>query len=89
MPEERDGDRFKRDVTSGSQLQYVTRMKHFYESQFNELSKMMGEETEYRVVVTEKMLEKVEERLSEFEKREKKIIDNYRKCVRETEGVAV
>ena len=89
MPEERDEGRFKRDVINGSQLQYVTRMKYFYESQFNELSNMIGEETEHRVIVTCDILEKIEERLSEFERKEKKIIDNYRKCVRETEGVAV
>ena len=89
MPEERDEGRFKRDVINGSQLQYVTRMKYFYESQFSELSGKLGEETEFSVVVTAKLLEKIEERLSEFERKEKKIIDNYRKCVRETEGVAV
>jgi len=50
---------------------------------------MLGEETEFGVLITEKILEKIEERLSDFEKREKKLIDNYRKCIRETEGVAV
>ena len=88
MPTEEEG-RFERDIIEGSQLQYVRRMKYFYESQFNELSGMIGEETEFGVLITEKMLEKIEERLSDFEKREKKLVDNYRKCIRETEGVAV
>ena len=84
-----EDQRFRRDVIEGSQLQYVRRMKYFYESQFNELSNMLGEETEFGVLITEKMLEKIEERLSDFEKKEKKLVDNYRKCIRETEGVAV
>ena len=84
-----EDQRFRRDVIEGSQLQYVRRMKYFYESQFNELSNRLGEETEFGVLITEKILEKIEERLSDFEKREKKLIDNYRKCIRETEGVAV
>jgi len=84
-----EDQRFRRDVIEGSQLQYVRRMKYFYESQFSELSSMLGEETEFGVLITEKILEKIEERLSDFEKREKKLIDNYRKCIRETEGVAV
>ena len=88
MPEREEEQRFKRDVINGSQLQYVTRMKYFYESQLSELSKKYGEETEYNVTITDKVLEKIEERLSEFEEKEKELIDNYRKCVRETEGVA-
>ena len=84
-----EDQRFRRDVVEGSQLQNVRRMKYFYESQFNELSNMVGEETEFGVLITEKMLEYIEERLSYFEKREKKLVDNYRKCIRETEGVAV
>ena len=88
MPDREEEQRFKRDVINGSQLQYVTRMKYFYESQLNELSKKCGEETEFNVTITHKVLEKIEERLSDFEKKEKKLIDNYRKCVRETEGVA-
>ena len=84
-----EDQRFRRDVIEGSQLQYVRRMKYFYESQFSELSSMLGEETEFGVLITEKMLEKIEERLSDFEKKEKKLIDNYRKCIRETEGVAI
>ena len=84
-----EDQRFRRDVIEGSQLQYVRRMKYFYESQFSELSSMLGEETEFGVLITEKILEKIEERLSDFEKREKKLIDNYRKCARKVEGVAI
>ena len=88
MPEPGNNERFKQDVIEGSRLQYLSRMKHFYESQLSELSKKCGEETEYNVTITDKVLEKIEERLSEFEEKEKELIDNYRKCVRETEGVA-
>ena len=63
MPGEQNNERFKRDVTQGSRLQYLTRMKHFYESQFDELSKKIGEETEYGVLVTEQLLIKIEENL--------------------------
>ena len=88
MPGTDEEGRFKRDAVEGSLLQYVRKMKHFYESQLDELSQMVGEKTEYRVTVTRELLEKIEERLSEFEKREKELIDNYRKCARKVEGVA-
>ena len=89
MPERDREQRFRRGVVEGSRLQYVRQMKYFYESQLNELSKLVGEETEHGVVVTDEMLQRIEERLSEFEKKEKKIIDNYRKFARQIEGVAI
>ena len=89
MPEERDEQRFKHEVVNSSELGYVRKMKHFYDSEFQELSKQIGQETEHKVIVTNNILEKVEERLSEFEKREKELIDNYRKCARKVEGVAI
>ena len=88
MPGTDEEGRFKRDALEGALLKYVRKMKHFYESQLDELSQMVGEKTEHRVTVTRELLEKIEERLSEFEEKEKDLIDNYRKCVRETEGVA-
>ena len=89
MPERDREQRFRRGVVEGSRLQYVRQMKYFYESQLNELSKLVGKETEHRVVVTDEMLQRIEERLSEFEKKEKEIIDNYRKFARQIEGVAI
>ena len=50
---------------------------------------MIGEVTEFKVKVTPSLLAKVEERLSEFEKKEKKIIANYRKFARKVEGVTI
>ena len=50
---------------------------------------MMGEKTEHRVTVTRELLEKIEERLSEFEEKEKRILDNYRKFARKVEGVKI
>ena len=81
MPGEQNNERFKRDVTQGSRLQYLSRMKHFYESEFNELSRKIGEETEYGVIVTEHLLETIEERLSYFENMEKELVALYRKNV--------
>ena len=89
MPERDREQRFRRGVVEGSRLQYVRQMKYFYESQLNELSKLVGEETEHGVVVTDEILQRIEERLSEFEKKEKEIIDNYRKFARQIEGVAI
>ena len=71
MAETTEG-RFKRDVINSSRLEYVRRMKTFYELLFDDLSRQLGNETEYKVKVTEKMLETIEERLSEFEEKEKK-----------------
>jgi|TARA_Y100000593_G_scaffold44898_1_gene85520 hypothetical protein len=53
-------------------------MKTFYESTLQDLSKMIGETTEFNVVVTMKLLSKIEERLSDFEEKEKKIMQKYR-----------
>ena len=89
MPAEGDEQKFKRNVISGSELNYVQKMIHFYSSELDDLSRKIGDETEHGVVVTVDMLERIEERLSDFEKKEKKLIDNYRKCIRETEGVAI
>ena len=89
MPGRDREQRFRRGVVEGSRLQYVRQMKYFYESQLNELSKLVGEETEHGVVVTDEILQRIEERLSEFEKKEKEIIDNYRKFARQIEGVAI
>ena len=89
MPERGNNERFKRDVTQGSRLQYLSRMKHFYETEFNELSKKIGEETEYGVVVTERLLEILEEKLSFFEEREKELLDMHKKNIIKTEEVLV
>ena len=89
MPEERDEQRFRHEAVNSSELGYVRKMKYFYDSELQELSKKIGEETEHKVIVTNDVLEKIEERLSEFEKREKELIDNYRKCARKVEGVAI
>ena len=89
MPARRDNERFKRDVTQGSRLQYLTRMKHFYESEFNELSKKIGKETEYGVVVTERLLEIIEEKLSFFESQEKELLKIYKKNIVKAEEVLV
>tara|TARA_Y100000296_G_C4984430_1_gene162270 strand:+ start:127 stop:321 length:195 start_codon:yes stop_codon:yes gene_type:complete len=62
-------------------------MKTFYELLFDDLSRQLGNETEYKVKVTEKMLETIEERLSEFEEKERKIVDNCRQLLGEVEGV--
>ena len=86
MPEE---GRFRRDVVNGSELNYVKKMIYFYSSSLEDLSKQIGSETEFRVTVTKDLLAKIEERLSEFEERERKIIANYKKCVEQTEGVMV
>ncbi len=86
MAETTEG-RFKRDVINSSRLEYVRRMKTFYELLFDDLSRQLGNETEYKVKVTEKMLETIEERLSEFEEKERKIVDNCRQLLGEVEGV--
>ena len=89
MPTEENGQKFKRDVINGSELNYVKKMIHFYGSELDELSRKLGEETEHNVVVTADVLERIEERLSDFEKKEKKLIDNYRKFARKVEGVKI
>ena len=89
MPERGNNERFKRDVTQGSRLQYLSRMKHFYESEFNELSRKIGEETEYGVVVTERLVEIIEERLSFFEEEEKELLKIYKKNIMDSKEVLV
>ncbi len=89
MPGEQNNERFKRDVTQGSRLQYLSRMKHFYESEFNELSRKIGEETEYGVVVTERLVEIIEERLSFFEEEEKELLKIYKKNIMDSKEVLV
>ena len=89
MPESGNNERFKRDVVEGSRLQYLSRLKHFYESEFNELSRKIGEETEYGVVVTERLVEIIEERLSFFEEEEKELLKMYKKNIMNSEEVLV
>jgi hypothetical protein len=79
--------KFKRDIENGSHLEYVRKMKVFYEGLFSDLSSKIGQESEEKVVVTEKMLHKIEERLSEFEKEEKEIIHSCRRLIGEVEGI--
>ena len=89
MPARGDEQKFKRNVISGSELNYVQKMIHFYSSELDDLSRKIGDETEHGVVVTVDMLERIEERLSDFEKKEKEIIDNYRKFARKVKGVKI
>ena len=86
MPEE---GRFRRDVVDGSELNYVRKMIYFYSSELDDLSRKLGQKTEHRVMITTDVLTKIEERLSEFEKKEKEILDNYRKFAGKIEGVAI
>ena len=86
MPDE---GKFRRDVTSGSELNYVRKMIYFYSSTLEDLIKNLGKETEFKVKITNDVLTKIEERLSEFEKKEKEIIDNYRKFAGKIEGVTI
>ena len=86
MPEE---GRFRRDVVDGAELNYVRKMIYFYSSELDDLSRKLGKETEHKVVITTDILAKIEERLSEFEKKEKEILDNYRKFAGKIEGVAI
>ena len=86
MPEE---GRFRRDVVDGSELNYVRKMIYFYSSELDNLSRKLGQKTEHRVMITTDVLTKIEERLSEFEKKEKEILDNYRKFAGKIEGVAI
>ena len=80
-------ERFKRDIENSSHLEYVRRMKTFYEGLFNDLTTKIGQETEEKVVVTENVLHKIEERLSEFEKEEKEIVNNCRRLIGEVAGI--
>ena len=86
MPGEGDREKFKRDVVEGSELNYVQKMIYFYSSMLDDLSRKIGEETEYGVPGS---LSMIEERLSEFEEREKKLIENYRKFARKVKGIKI
>ena len=86
MPTEGDSEKFKRDVVEGSELNYVQKMIYFYSSMLDDLSRKIGEETEYGVPGSLSMIEK---RLSEFEEREKKLIENYRKFARKVKGIKI
>ena len=83
MPTERDEQRFRRELENSSELDYIRKMKYFYDSTLQELSKQLGQETEFDIKVTDAMLEKIEERLSEFEEKEREIIKRYEKFARE------
>ena len=89
MPERDYEQEFRRELVNSSELLYVKRMKQFYDKTLQDLGRIVGEETEFNVTVTDTLLEKVEERLSEFEKKEKQIIANYRKFARKVEGVEI
>ena len=89
MPTEGDEQKFRRNIVNGSELNYVQKMTHFYSSLLDDLSRRMGEETEYGVLIKPGSLIMIEKRLSEFEEKEKKLIDNYRKFARKVEGVKI
>ena len=71
-------DKFRRQVENSSELLYVRKMKSFYETTLQDLGRMLGEKTEFNVVVTMSVLSKIEERLSDFERKEKEIMKKYR-----------
>jgi len=83
MPEGQHDERFKRDLENSSELDYVRKMKYFYESQFDELSRKIGQETEFGVLITESSLTMIEGRLSEFEEKERELIKRYRRFAKE------
>jgi hypothetical protein len=58
-------------------------MKFFYESQFDELNRKIGQETEFGVLITENSLTMIEERLSEFEEKERELIKRYKRFAEE------
>jgi|TARA_B100000214_G_scaffold184719_1_gene133201 hypothetical protein len=53
-------------------------MIRFYEDMLNDYVEREGEETENKVVITKKMLLKIEERLSDFEAMENNIIRAFK-----------
>jgi hypothetical protein len=53
-------------------------MIRFYEDMLNDYVEKEGEETENKVVITKKMLLKIEERLSDFEAMENNIIRAFK-----------
>lgn len=83
MPAEQNEQRFRRDLENSSELDYVRKMKFFYESQFDELSRKIGQETEFGVLITENSLTMIEERLSEFEEKERELIKRYKRFAEE------
>ena len=89
MPTEGDGQKFRRDIVNGSELNYVRKMVHFYSSMLDDLSRKIGEETEHVVLIKDDSLCMIEKRLTEFEDKEKKLVDSYRKFARKVEGVKV
>ena len=78
MPEGYEA-RYRREVQNSSELMYVRKMKTFYESTLQDLSRIVGETTEFDVVVTMGLLAKIEERLSDFEEKENKIMKKYKR----------
>ena len=89
MPTEGDGQKFRRDIVNGSELNYVRKMVYFYSSMLDDLSRKIGEETEHGVLIKADSLNMIEKRLTEFEDKEKKLVDSYRKFARKVEGVKV
>ena len=78
MPEGNEA-RLRHNIENSSELMYVRKMKNFYETTLQELSKILGKKTEFNVTITISLLAKIEERLSDFEEKEKKIVEKYRK----------
>ena len=78
MPGESNERKFKRTIINGTSLEYVQRMIRFYEDMLNDYVEREGEETENKVVITKKMLLKIEERLSDFEAMENNIIRAFK-----------
>ena len=71
--------KYRREVENSSELLYVRKMKSFYESTLQDLGRMLGKKTEFNVVITMDVLSKIEERLSDFEQKEKEIMKKYRR----------
>ena len=78
MPGESNERKFKRTIINSTSLEYVQRMIRFYEDMLNDYVEKEGEETENKVVITKKMLLKIEERLSDFEAMEDNIIKAFK-----------
>lgn len=78
MPGESNERKFKRTIINSTSLEYVQRMIRFYEDMLNDYVEREGEETENKVVITKKMLLKIEERLSDFEAIENNIIRAFK-----------
>ena len=78
MPGESNERKFKRTIINSTSLEYVQRMIRFYEDMLNDYVEREGEETENKVVITKKMLLKIEERLSYFEAMENNIIRAFK-----------